>query len=97
MVRDATTLQPIPAAIMLALLPTALLMGDAGDGRLRSLQTTALIVSVPLFAIFVVMAISLMKAVRQEGVSRRDSSPIPHQIPTSTPSRARGWFRSSLR
>ncbi len=44
----------------------ALLVGDSGSGRLRSLQTASLIVSVPLFLIFVVMAISLVKAVRQD-------------------------------
>ena len=53
-------------AFMLALLPTALLVGDPGGGRLRSLQTASLIVSVPLFAIFVVMAVSLVKAIRQD-------------------------------
>ncbi len=53
-------------AFMLALLPTALLVGDSGGGRLRSLQTASLIVSVPLYAIFIVMAISLVKAIRQD-------------------------------
>lgn len=53
-------------AFMLALLPTALLVGDSGGGRLRSLQTASLIVSVPLFLIYVVMAVSLVKVIRQD-------------------------------
>ena len=53
-------------AFMLALLPTGLLVGDSGSGRLRSLQTASLIVSVPLFVIFVVMAISLVRALRED-------------------------------
>ena len=58
-------------ALMLAILPTALLVGDSGSGRLRSLQTASLIVSVPLFLIFIVMAISLVKAVRQDEAEGR--------------------------
>jgi len=57
-------------AFMLALLPTALMFGDAEGGRLRSLQTASLIVSVPLYVIFVVMGVSLMKAIWQD--ERRD-------------------------
>ena len=53
-------------AFMLALLPTALLMGDPRGERLRSLQTASLLVSVPLFLIFIVMAISLVKSLRED-------------------------------
>lgn len=49
-------------AFALAVLPTALLVGDSGGDRLRSLQTASLIASVPLFAICIVMAISLVRA-----------------------------------
>ena len=52
-------------AFMLALLPTALLMGDTGRGRLDSLQTASLIASVPLSVIYVVMGVSLVKSIRQ--------------------------------
>ena len=51
-------------AFMLALLPTGLLAGDAGSGRLVSLQTASLIASVPLAVIFVVMGVSLTLAIR---------------------------------
>ena len=53
-------------AALLALLPTALLAGDAGGGRLRSMQTASLIASAPLLLIFVVTAISLVKALRED-------------------------------
>jgi len=53
-------------AFMLALLPMALLAGDSGAGRLRSMQTASLIASVPLLAIFVIMAVSLVKALRKD-------------------------------
>lgn len=59
-------------AFMLALLPTALLVGDSGSGRLRSLQTASLIVSVPLFLIFVVMAISLVTAIKKDEAKRNN-------------------------
>ena len=59
-------------AFMLALLPTGLLAGDSGGGRLRSLQTASLIVSVPLFVIFVVMAISLVRALREDEAETAD-------------------------
>ena len=61
-------------AFMLALLPTALLAGDSGGGRLRSLQTASLIVSVPLFVIYVVMAVSLVKAINQDESNAQDQS-----------------------
>ncbi len=53
-------------AFMLALIPTALLAGDSGAGRLRSIQTASLIASLPLLAILVIMAVSLVKALRED-------------------------------
>ncbi len=53
-------------AVLLALLPMALLAGDSGGGRLRSMQTASLIASAPLLLIFVVTAFSLVKALRED-------------------------------
>ncbi|MDG2385704.1 MAG: BCCT family transporter [Pirellulaceae bacterium] len=53
-------------ALTLAILPTALLVGEPGRGSLRALQFASLIVSVPLFAIFIVMGVSLVRALRQD-------------------------------
>lgn len=64
-------------AFMLALLPTALMFGDAGGDRLRSLQTASLIVSLPLYVILVVMAISLMRAIWQDERRAQNESNLP--------------------
>ena len=53
-------------AVLLAVLPTALLAGDAGGGRLRSMQTASLIASAPLLLIFIVTAFSLAKALHED-------------------------------
>ena len=61
-------------AFMLALLPTALLLGDSGSGRLRSLQTASLLVSLPLLLVFLVMGISLVRAIYEDERSEVSSN-----------------------
>ena len=57
---------------MLALLPTVMLVGDSDmlvgnseGGRLKSLQTASLLVSMPLIIIYVVMGFALAKSLRE--------------------------------
>ena len=66
------SIMPLAALLVARLLdlPTALLVGEPGRGSLRALQFASLIVSVPLFFIFIVMGVSLVRALRQD--ERRD-------------------------
>ena len=50
---------------MLALLPTVMLVGDSGGGRLKWLQTASLLVSMPLIINYVVMGFALAKSLRE--------------------------------
>ena len=51
---------------MLALLPTVMLVGDSEGGRLKSLQTASLLVSMPLIIIYVVIGFALGKSLRED-------------------------------
>lgn len=52
-------------ALMLALLPTVMLVGDSGGGRLKWLQSASLLVSMPLIINYVVVGFALAKSLRE--------------------------------